>query len=100
MIFITNGTLMAIQNMTWGGQLGFQPATPIEITTPDLAWEGVFATNGYVGVDGPQGIMGVQHFERGLMWAQSFLSGHMQPEFQQRVTYRHLQWLLGMVEML
>ncbi|MCJ1280044.1 hypothetical protein MMC21_007869 [Puttea exsequens] len=100
MIIITNGTLMAIQNMTWGGKLGFQsqPATPIDIAIPDLVYQSTFAENGGEGIDGPQGVMGVQHFERGLMWAETFLSGHMQPEFQPRVTYRHLQWLLGMTE--
>ncbi len=102
MIIITNGTLLAIQNMTWGGQLGFQtqPATPIDITLPDLQYSGVFADNGIDGLDGPQGIMGIQHYERGLMWAESFLAGHMQPEFQPRVTYRHLQWVLGMIDTL
>jgi len=102
MIIITNGTLLAIQNMTWGGQLGFQtqPATPIDIGLPDLQYADVFASNGAAGLDGPQGIMGIQHYERGLMWAETFLSGHMQPEFQPRVTYRHLEWLLGMVETL
>jgi carboxypeptidase D len=102
MIIITNGTLLAIQNMTWNGQLGFQtqPATPINITLPDLQYEAVFAANGAAGIDGPQGIMGIQHYERGLMWAESFLAGHMQPEFQPRVTYRHLQWLLGQIETL
>ena len=102
MIIINNGTLLAIQNMTWGGQLGFQtaPSTPIEITTPDLAFASVFADNGAAGLDGPQGVMGIQHYERGLMWAQTFQSGHMQPEFQPRVTYRHLQWVLGQVDSL
>ena len=100
MIIITNGTLMAIQNMTWNGQLGFQsePSTPIDITIPDLMYSGVFAANGDPGGDGPQGTMGIQHYERGLMWAETFQSGHMQPEFQPRTTYRHLQWLLGMTE--
>ena len=51
---------------------------------------------GYVGIDGPQGIMGVQHYERGLMWVETYQSGHMQPEFQPRVSYRHLQWVLGL----
>ena len=102
MIIITNGTLMAIQNMTWGGKLGFQeqPSTPITIELPDLQYETTFSANGYGGVDGPQGVMGVQHFERGLMWGQTYLSGHMQPEFQPRVTYRHLEWLLGRVDSL
>ena len=100
MIIITNGTLMAIQNMTWNGQLGFQsePSTPIDITIPDLMYPGVFAADGDPGGDGPQGVMGIQHYERGLMWVETFQSGHMQPEFQPRSAYRHLQWLLGMTE--
>ncbi|KAG9699739.1 serine carboxypeptidase, partial [Aureobasidium melanogenum] len=62
MIIITNGTLMSIQNMTWNGKLGFetQPSTPINITMPDLMYADVFASNGYKGLDGPQGIMGIQ----------------------------------------
>lgn len=102
MIIITNGTLLSIQNMTWNGELGFQtkPDTPIDITLTDLQYAAVFDANGASGLDGPQGIMGIQHYERGLMWAETFLSGHMQPEFQPRVSYRHLEWLLGMVETL
>jgi carboxypeptidase D len=67
-IIITNGTLLAIQNMTWGGQLGFQkaPSTPIDIKLPDLKYQQTFIDNGLDGLDGPgQGIMGVQHYERG-----------------------------------
>lgn len=97
MIIITNGTLMSIQNMTWNGQLGFQerPSTPINIEIPDLTYGALFAENGEAGVDGPQGIMGIQHYERGLMWVETYQSGHMQPEFQPRSSYRHLSWLLG-----
>ena len=103
MIIITNGTLLAIQNMTWNGDLGFQeaPSTPIDITLPDLQYKALFQENGYGnGGDDPQGIMGIQHYERGLMWAETYLSGHMQPQFQSRTTYRHLQWLLGHIETL
>jgi len=100
LVIITAGTLLAIQNMTWGGTLGFtaKPATDIVITLPDLQYAQIFADNGIPGWDEPQGTMGVQHFERGLMWAQTFLSGHMQPQFQPRSAYRHLQWVLGMIE--
>jgi carboxypeptidase D len=99
---ITNGTLLAIQNMTWGGKLGFQtaPSTPINITLPDLQYEAVFVSSGFEGLDAVQGIMGKQHYERGLMWAQTSLSGHMEPQFQPRSSYRHLQWLLGHIEKL
>ena len=102
MILITNGTLMSIQNMTWNGQLGFQerPSTPINIDIPDLLYANVFAENGAEGIDGPQGVMGIQHYERGLMWAETYQSGHMQPEFQPRVTWRHLLWVLGRVDSL
>ena len=102
MILITNGTLMSIQNMTWNGQLGFQeqPSTPIDIEIPDLQYAAVFAENGAAGLDAGQGIMGIQHYERGLMWAETYQSGHMGPEFQPRVAYRHLQWVLGRIETL
>ncbi|QSZ32269.1 hypothetical protein DSL72_001843 [Monilinia vaccinii-corymbosi] len=99
-IIITNGTLLAIQNMTWGGQLGFQeqPSTPIVITLPDLQYSHLYIEQGFGAIDEPQGTMGVQHFERGLMWAETYLSGHMQPQFQPRSSYRHLQWLLGRID--
>ncbi|PYH83270.1 alpha/beta-hydrolase [Aspergillus uvarum CBS 121591] len=102
-LIITNGTLLAIQNMTWHGQLGFAaaPATTIDIRMPDLQWAGVFdAQEGYGDLDGPQGVMGVQHYERGLMWAETFQAGHKQAQDQGRVSYRHLQWLLGEVDSL
>jgi len=98
---ITNGTLLSIQNMTWGGALGFQtaPTKPIDIELPDLQYAAVFESSGLDGLDGPgQGIMGIQHYERGLMWAETFQSGHMQPQFQPRSSYRHLQWLLGHID--
>lgn len=99
---LTNGTLLSIQNMTWGGKLGFQvkPTKPIIITLPDLEYEAVFDENDFNGLDDPQGTMGIQHYERGLMWAETFLSGHMEPQFQPRSSYRHLQWLLGHIETL
>lgn len=100
MIVLTNGTLLSIQNMTWNGQMGFQsaPSKPIVITLPDLLYGPAFVANGIGGLDNPQGIMGKQHYERGLMWAQTALSGHMEPQYQPRSSYRHLQWLLGHIE--
>ncbi len=102
MEILTDGTLLSIQNMTWNGKLGFEskPNTSIIITLPDLQYEAIFDENGAGGLDNPQGTMGVQHFERGLMFAQTFLSGHMQPQFQPRSSYRHLQWVLGHIDAL
>ncbi|CAL5872611.1 uncharacterized protein PFLUO_LOCUS6876 [Penicillium psychrofluorescens] len=96
MVIITNGTLLSIQNMTWNGHLGFQekPHKPINIDIPDLMYANVFAEDGASSLDGAQGIMGIQHYERGLMWVETFMSGHMEPQFQPRVSYRHIEWLL------
>lgn len=102
----TLGTLLGIQNMTWGGKLGLQTMpgnVSIVITEEDLGYMvGVFDESGFAGYDtsGGQGVMGTQHYERGLMWATTKSSGHMQPQFQPRVSYRHLQWLLGRIETL
>jgi carboxypeptidase D len=102
MIVLTDGTLLSVQNMTWNGKLGFQtqPSTPINIHMPDLLYTAAFDSNDDQGLDGPQGIMGIQHYERGLLWAETYQSGHMEPQYQPRVSYRHLQWLLGHVETL
>lgn len=88
--------------MTWNGKLGFQtqPTTPINITLPDLQFQAVLADNSATGWDGPRGIMGIQHYERGLLFVETFQSGHMQSQFQPRVTYRYLQWLLGRIDAL
>jgi len=83
--------------------MGFQtaPSTPIDIQLPDLQYTAVFDESGLGGLDGPgQGIMGKQHYERGLMWAETYQSGHMQPQFQPRSSYRHLQWVLGRIDAL
>jgi carboxypeptidase D len=77
MIIITNGTLLSIQNMTWADQLGFQREPRREI----------LLENGEVG--------GIQHYERGLMWAETYKVGHMGPEFSPYISYRQMQWLLG-----
>ncbi|TKA39187.1 hypothetical protein B0A54_08496 [Friedmanniomyces endolithicus] len=102
MEILTNATMLAIQNMTWNGQLGFQqrPNTSIVITLPDVMYNATFVASGFAGYDEPQGVMGVQHYERGLMWAETYLSGHMEPQFQPRSAYRHLQWLLRRTETL
>lgn len=82
--------------------MGFQaePNTSIVIGLADLQYQDVFVSSGFEGLSDHQGVMGVQHFERGLMWAETYLSGHMQPQFQPRSTYRHMQWLLGRIDAL
>jgi carboxypeptidase D len=71
-IIMTEGTLLAIQNMTWNGQLGFQeePETETVIPLRDLQWGPVFEAQGYGDYVFPdQGVMGTHHYERGeLVW--------------------------------
>jgi len=80
-ILIKNGTLVAIQNMTFGGEQGFTspPSTPFIVPFDN------------------QGQMGVFHTERGLTFVQVELSGHMVPQFQPQSAFRHLQFLLGRI---
>ena len=100
MIIITNGTLLAIQNMTWNGQLGFQsrPKDEMVVNIPDLIYRKWFNAGPEAGRDGPQGVVGLKHYERGLMWTQTYLGSHVQPESQPRASYRHLMWLLGRID--
>lgn len=79
---------------TWNGQLGFQtqPSTPFIVDIPDLVYQAAFDASHQKGRDDvPQGQVGILHYERGLMWAQTFAGTHTQPESQPRACYRHLQ---------
>lgn len=60
--------MLSIQNMTWGGKLGFQEKplknfeVPLAIDT--LALDEIVHW-------GRQGVMGIAHYERGLMWVET-----------------------------
>jgi carboxypeptidase D len=67
-ILLYNGTLMAIQNMTWGGMQGFQEAPSAPFFVPyhdDISLTSLSA----------KGIMGTTHTERKLTWVAQALSG-------------------------
>ncbi|KAK0652281.1 Alpha/Beta hydrolase protein [Cercophora newfieldiana] len=94
MILLANGTLLGIQNMTWGGKLGFRnrptqpfyvPASNIWTSPMSLAAEGVFGT---------------VISERGLTYVGVSLAGHMVPQFAPSAAYRQLEFLLGRVDCL
>lgn len=114
MVIMTDGTLLSIQNMTWGGLLGFQtkPSEPLNVHFPDMDNSDNY-TNGWQGTmqvahllvllahkeaDANAKHRGIKHFERGLMWVQTFQSGHMQPQYQPRVAWRQLEWMLGRID--
>ncbi|KAK5168933.1 uncharacterized protein LTR77_006242 [Saxophila tyrrhenica] len=88
-LLLTNGTLLSIQNMTWNGKLGFQspPMKDFVVNLKDKQYG-----------TGVQGIMGRQHYERGLLWVETFQAGHEQPQYQPRAALEHLRWMLELDE--
>ncbi|CEJ92368.1 Putative Serine carboxypeptidase [[Torrubiella] hemipterigena] len=87
----TNGTLFALQNVTWNGFQGFHsfPKTPFFV--PDHE-------NKNGGALGPRGNIGVYVKERGLTFYDIHLAGHEVPGYSLSGGYRMLQVLLGKVE--
>ncbi|KAF7315184.1 Carboxypeptidase [Mycena indigotica] len=78
MILMSEGTRIAIQNMTWGGLQGFQ--TPIEPESFKVKNMGVF---------------GNEHTERGLTYVEFYYSGHMTPQFVPWAAFSTISFLLG-----
>lgn len=89
-ILIPNGTLLMIQNMTWGGKQGFQQAPAGQFFVP-------YHDSGALGTMAAAGVMGTTHTERGLTWVETRLAGHMGPQYQPSAAYRQLEFLLGRV---
>ncbi|KAI1308499.1 alpha/beta-hydrolase [Xylaria venustula] len=105
MILLPNGTLLSIQNMTWGGKLGFQspPIEPFFVpyhkdSTPDDIYVETNAT--VLGSIAGAGVMGAAHTERGLTYVGIDLSGHMVPQYAPSASFRHLEFLLGRIDSL
>jgi len=69
-ILIRNGTLLTIQNMTWGGKQGFQSPVEDDFYVP---YHTDYQTASLAGA----GIMGKTHTERGLTFFHISISGHM-----------------------
>ena len=64
-LLYTAGTLLSIQNMTWNGALGFQEKPSQDFVVP------LKIETGFIRPRNPQGVMGVAHYERGLMWVET-----------------------------
>lgn len=90
-VLLANSTLLAIQNMTWGGKQGFQslPTSPLFVPHHD--------NPSPAGASG-QGVLGTWHEERGLTWSLVELTGHMVPTWQAAVAFRQIQVLVGRVD--
>lgn len=69
-ILLANGTLLTIQNMTWGGQQGFQSSVEDPFFVPPY-------TSYQESTIAGSGTMGKTHTERGLTFFNLDTSGHM-----------------------
>ncbi|ORY17333.1 Alpha/Beta hydrolase protein [Clohesyomyces aquaticus] len=87
----TNGTLFAIQNMTWNGVQGLQayPSTPLYAP---------YHPEYNLGALAGAGIQGVWTHERGLTFYTAHLAGHELPGYTPGVAYRMMEILLGKVK--
>jgi len=91
-LLATNGTILALQNMTWGGQQGFQafPGQNEFFVPYHPEYNGgALASAGNVGVWGS---------ERGLTFYQVQLAGHELPGYAPGAGYRMLEVMLGRVK--
>jgi len=106
-VLVHEGTLLAIQNMTWRQNRGFQtaPTEPLHVptykqaamfsTTPDgmsVVSEGMTLSEAVVSGTGQ---FGVAHEERGLTYVGVDLSGHMGPMAAPAAAMRMVEVLLG-----
>jgi len=89
-VLINNGTLLTIQNMTFGGKQGFQKPITDDFYVP-------YHTDIQLSTVAASGVMGKTHTERGLTYVGINLSGHMVPQYQPSASYRHLEYLLGRI---
>lgn len=96
MILIWNGTLVAVQNMTWNGAQGFHK--------PPSNWTDFYVPYHESGSDAVSlgtiagaGVMGQTHTERGLTLVTVDLSGHMVPQYAPSAAYRQVEFLLGRI---
>lgn len=69
-ILLQNGSLLTIQNMTWGGKQGFQEPVEDDFYVP-------YHSDFEVGTLSSAGIVGKTHTERNLTFFSIALSGHM-----------------------
>ncbi|KAI0293644.1 Alpha/Beta hydrolase protein [Multifurca ochricompacta] len=77
-VVLSEGTRIAIQNMTWSDQQGFQNAP-----SPDS-----FILDG-------AGAIGTVQSERGLTLYEVAITGHMVPQFNPPAAFQSMQYLLG-----
>src|SRR6185436_386493 len=79
--------------MTWNGKKGFQKR-------PNDIFYVPYHEDVSLSTLAGQGVMGVTHTERGLTWVETWLAGHMVPQYAPSASYRQLEFLLGRISSL
>lgn len=90
-VLISDGTLLSIQNMTWGGALGFQTRPTEPLYVPYHVNDNLETTAG-------AGVLGTAHTERGLTYIAVAPAGHFLAMDAPQVAFRSMEVLLGRVE--
>ncbi|KAK2773067.1 hypothetical protein FQN53_004295 [Emmonsiellopsis sp. PD_33] len=90
-LLTVQGTLLTIQNMTWNGAQGFSAEPDGELFVP-------YHPKGAVESMGGAGVMGKFRTERGLTFAELFLTGHMVPQYSPAASYRLVEFMLGRID--
>lgn len=106
-LVMTNGTVIALQNMTWNGAQGFSSSpfsdqlfVPYNPTIGPSIEENMFEDNIpaiNIGLVAGGGYYGTTHTERGLTLVVVDLSGHEIPQYAPGAAYRQLELLLGRI---
>lgn len=103
-----NGTLAAINNMTWQGAQGFEaspfednffvPYNPTILPALNETLTQAHIPTLPVGLVAGGGWYGKTHTERGLTFTSVALAGHQIPQYAPGAAYRQLEFLLGRVD--
>ncbi|KAK0102566.1 hypothetical protein ONS95_006177 [Cadophora gregata] len=109
-LLFADGSLITIQNMTWGGLQGFRTAPSSTSNFYVPANPSINTILGLVANPTPypppqyntagQGHQGVTHSERGLTFVKVNLAGHFVAQYTPGAAYRQLEFLLGRISSL
>ncbi|KAF2221900.1 carboxypeptidase D [Elsinoe ampelina] len=91
-LLIANGSLIAIQNMTFNGAQGFS-VPPSQFEEFYVPYHSELGLGNLAGA----GVMGHFHTERGLTYVDIDMAGHMVPQYTPSAAYRQLEFLLGRI---
>ncbi|KAG5930868.1 hypothetical protein E4U53_002090 [Claviceps sorghi] len=94
------GVFLGVQNMTWGGKMGFQSQPKSPFYVPRWGWRQ--RNDAFYGnwLPDKSGVVGTTHTERGLTVAVVNLAGHEGPQYASTAALRQLEKLLGRVKSL